>query len=196
MLRNFDVRQEETLNTTVAEAMLATLASPPLFTSASISKDSSIFEYIGADITLSNPTLQVIVEAHGRFGEDASIACLLNIGCGYPGIIRSPESSQSAAWIQFLEKIVTESEQKAEEIKSQMGHLGIYHRFSVTRGLERETGISESETGGTIAHTAVYLTGFDVSRKIDICVELMKPRDSVTLLDQIGKSTSRRRKHL
>jgi hypothetical protein len=37
MLRDFDVPQEEDPNFTIAEDMLATLASPPLFTLASIS---------------------------------------------------------------------------------------------------------------------------------------------------------------
>jgi hypothetical protein len=195
MLRNFGVRQEEALNLTIAEAMLATLASPPLFTSTSIFKNSSTFEYTGADITLSNPTRQTIAEAYGTFGEEARIACLLNIGCGHPGIIKSPGSSHSIAWIQFLEKIVTDSEQKAEEIKSQMGHLGLYHRFSVTRGLEREKDVSEPESGDAITHTVVYLTGFDVSKKMDICVDSLRLRDGVASLEQLRKHIECRREH-
>jgi hypothetical protein len=187
MFRNFDVGQEEALNLTIAEAMMATLASPPLFISESIVKDSSTFEYTSASTSLSNPTRQIISEAYGTFGEEPHVACLLSIGCGHPGIIKSPDSSDEVTWIQFLEKLATDSEQKAAEIQSQMGHLSLYHRFSVTRGLERETDIAGPETGDIIAHTAVYLTGFDVSRKMDLCAESLRVRDGVISLEQLSK---------
>jgi hypothetical protein len=179
MFRNFDVRREEAVNVTIAEAMMTTLASPPLFTSTRIVKDSSTFKYISSDLTLSNPTQQVISEASATFSEERRIACLLSIGCGHPGVIKSPNSPDKATWIEFLEKLATNSEQKAEELQAQMGHLGLYHRFSVTRGLEMETHIPGSQIWDIIAHTAVYFTGFDVSRKMDLCAESLRVRDGV-----------------
>jgi hypothetical protein len=93
MFRNFDVRREEALNVTLAEAMMTTLASPPLFNSTWIVKDSSTFEFISSDLTLSNPTQQVISEAYKAFSEGRRVACLLSIGCGHSGVIKSPDSS-------------------------------------------------------------------------------------------------------
>jgi hypothetical protein len=187
ILRNFDASQDEALNFTIAEAMLATLASPPLFTPLSISKGISTFEYISGDLTLSNPTLMIVSEAHETFGQEARVACLLNIGSGHPGFISAPDGSDLVSWNQFLEKVVKDSEQKAEEIEAQMGNLGLYHRLSVTRGLEEQTAMKTAIARDAIGHTVVYLAGAAVSRKLDLCAKLLTHRDGVVSLNQLSK---------
>ena len=168
--------------------MLATLASPPLFAPISIINGRSTFEYISGDLTLSNPTMMIVSEAYETFGEQAHVACLMNIGSGHPGLISPPDGSDLASWNQFLEKIVKDSEQKAEEIDTQMGNLGLYHRFSVTRGLERQTETTTTTTAGdAIGHTAVYLSGAAVSRKLDLCAKLLTRRDGIASLKQLSK---------
>ncbi|KIM24491.1 hypothetical protein M408DRAFT_232186 [Serendipita vermifera MAFF 305830] len=131
ILRNFSVRREKTPNLTVAEALLVTLATPPLFTPTQISKDSAAFEYMGADWTLSNPTEEIITEAYEAFGAEERVACVMSLGCGHPGVFVAPNVSDIAAWNEFLENLVTSSERKAQAIDSRMGHLGLYHRFSI-----------------------------------------------------------------
>jgi hypothetical protein len=182
MIRNFDA-SEVKLNFTIAEAMLATLASLPLFTPISI----STVEYISSDLKFSNPTLTVISEAYEAFGEEARVACLMNIGTGHPGFISLPSNSDVYSWSQFLDKVVKDSEQKAEEIESMMGNLGLYHRFSVTRGLEGETQTNTSTTGDAIEFTTMYLAGVSVSRKLEICVDSLRLRDGVASLGQLSK---------
>jgi hypothetical protein len=167
--------------------MLATLASPPLFAPLSISKGISTFEYISGDLTLSNPTLMIISEGYEAFGQEARVACLLNIGSGHPGFISPPDGSDLASWSQFLEKIVMDSEQKAEEIEAQMGNLGLYHRLSVTRGLEEQTTVKTTTTGDVIGYTVVYLAGAAVSRKLDLCAKLLTHRDGIVSLKQLSK---------
>jgi hypothetical protein len=162
--------------------MLATLASPPLFAPLSISKGISTFEYISGDLTLSNPTLMIVSEAYEAFGQEAHIACLLNIGSGHPGLISSPDGSDLTSWNQFLEKVVKDSEQKAEEIDAQMGNLGLYHRLSVTRGLEEQTAVKTTTAGDVIGYTVVYLAGVAVSRKVDLCAKLLTHRDAIVSL--------------
>jgi len=184
MIRNFQVRQEEALNLTITEAMLATLASPPLFASTSVFKDASTFEYISADLTLSNPTRQIIVEAYGTFGEEARVACLLSLGCGHPGIAPSPDDSEMTSWIQFLTRIVMDSERKAQDIDGQMGHLGLYYRFCVPQGLEQESPSLKPE--GILAHTVVYLSSAPVSSKITECTDSIKLRDGLASLEQLS----------
>jgi hypothetical protein len=100
MLRDLDVSQEEDPNFTIAEAMLATLASPPLFTPASI----PTVEYIGGDPKFSNPTLTIVSEAYKVFGEDVCLACLMNLGCSHPGFLSPPSSSDLNSWKEFLDK--------------------------------------------------------------------------------------------
>jgi hypothetical protein len=168
MLRNFDAGQDDELNFTIAEAVLATLASPPLFIPASISK----LEYISGDLKLSNPTLTIVSEAYEAFGEQARVACLMSLGTGHPGFISPPSTSDLDSWNQFLDNVVKDSEQKAEEIESQLGNLGLYHRFSVTRGLEGERQTNASTIGDAIEYTVVYLNVVAVSRKLEIFAEI------------------------
>jgi hypothetical protein len=187
ILRNFDASQDEALNFTIAEAMLATLASPPLFGPLSISKGISTFEYISGDLMLSNPTLMIVSEAYEAFGQEARVACLFNIGSGHSGFISSPDGSDLASWSQFLEKVVKDSEQKAEEFEAQMGNLGVYHRLSVTRGLEEQTAVKTTTAGDAIGHTVIYLDGAAVSRKLDLCAKLLTHRDGIVSLKQLSK---------
>jgi hypothetical protein len=167
--------------------MLATLASPPLFIPLSISNGTSTFEYISGDLALSNPTLMIVSEAYEPFGQEARVACLMNIGSGHPGFISPPDSSDLASWNQFLEKVVKDSEQKAEEIDAQMGNLGLYHRLSVTRGLEGQTEVKTTTAGDAIGHTVIYLAEAAVSRKLDLCAKLLMRRDGVISLKQLSK---------
>jgi len=186
-LRNFDIRQQQTLNVTIAEALLATLATPPRFSSASLFKDAAALEYVGGELTISNPAREVIAEGHGVFGPEGLIACLLSLGCGHSGVIVAPEESDSAGWSQFLEKLFRDNEQKAQIIEAQMGHLGLYHRFSVTRGLERRTSTNTPKLGDVLAHTAVYLSAVTISRKMDLCVDSIKIRDGIASLEQLSE---------
>jgi hypothetical protein len=190
MIRNFQVRQEEALNLTITEAMLATLAGPPLFASTSVFKDASTFEYISANLTLSNPTKQIIREAYGAFGEEARVACLLSLGCGHPGVAMSPEDSDLAAWVQFLTRLVMDSERKAEDIDRQMGHLGLYYRFCVPQGLEQSQGTPSPNSEDILAHTVVYLSDEPISSKMTECVDSLKLRDGSALLEQLSQSHS------
>ena len=182
ILRNFEASQEGP-NFTIAEAVLVTLSSPPLFTPASISK----LEYIGGDLRFSNPTLTIISEANETFGEESPVACLMNIGSGHSGFISPPDNSDLDSWNQFLDKVVKDSEQKGEELESLMGSLGLYHRFSVTRGLEGEKRTEGTTIGDFVEYTSVYIAGIAVSRKLGYCVDLLRRRDGIASLGKLSK---------
>ena len=170
---------------TIAEALLTTLSTPPLFASVSIFKDAATFEYTGADLTLSNPTREIIAEAHAAFGGEKRVACLLNLGSGRLGVFSSPESTAISEWNQFLQRLAADGERKADGLESQMGPSGLYHRFSVTSGLKGSTFL---RPGDIVTHTSVYLAETSVSRKVDICVESLKLRDGVSSLEQLSQS--------
>ena len=187
-LRNFNVRQEPALNLTITEALLATLATPPLFAPTSIFKDAATFKYIGGDLSLSNPTRELISEAHSAFGSDERVACLLSLGCGHLGLIDVPKNPDLTSWNRLLENMVMNNQQRAQEIESQMGHLGIYHRYSVTRGLERSNSTTDPEPGEVLAHTGVYLADVAVSRNLDLCAKLLEVRDGGASLEQLSES--------
>ena len=184
-LRNYDVDQDQAVDLTIAEALMATLSTPPSFTPLSISKDASTFEYTGADWTLSNPTHEIISEAHTVFGAEERVACLLSLGCGRPGVFSVPEDRDSVEWNQFLGRLADDGERKAQRLESQMGPSGLFHRFSVTSGLENPASLGP---GDIMTHTIAYLTEVAVSQKMDICVSSLKVRDGVSSLGQLSMS--------
>ena len=177
MMRNFSVKQEPALNCTIAEALLTILAVPPLFIPSSIYKDSATFEYTSGDLALSNPVREILAEAYRAFGPDGRVACLLSLGCGHLGVISVPDDPNLANWNIILERLVGNSGQTAREVGVQMGHLGIYHRYSITRGLEGLALTTATKSGEVLSHTAVYLGEVTVSRNLDACVSLLRIRD-------------------
>ncbi|KIM26631.1 hypothetical protein M408DRAFT_25333, partial [Serendipita vermifera MAFF 305830] len=187
-LRNYRVRQEQASNLTITEAILATLATPPLFSSTSIVKDAATFEYVGADYVLSNPTREIIANAYEAFGPDRHVACLISLGSGYSGITSFPNDSSLDQWNNFLKKLVTDSEQVAQSIDSQMGHLGLYYRLCVSHGLEKSSTAKAAEPGPIIAHTSNYLTDVSVSRRVDQCIGWLKSREGISTLEQLKHS--------
>ena len=166
--------------------MHATLATPPFFTPIPIFKVASTFEYMGADLTLSNPTREIIAEANRVFGGEAPVACILGVGCGHPGIFKAPEESDLAGWNSLLERLAADSEQRAQSIQAQIGHLGLYCRFCVIRGLEVGEVATIPDAGILLTHTAVYLSDVAVSRKLAMCVDTLKLRDGVASLEQLS----------
>jgi hypothetical protein len=186
-LRNFSVRQEQALNITIAKAILATLATPPLFSSTSIFKDEATFEYVGADLVLSNPIREIVSEAHACFGPDEHVACLLSIGCGHAGLLSVPDGSDMASWNNFFRKIVADSEKEAQNATRQMGHLGLYLRFSVNCGLDISPLNADVSPEEILADRSSYLSGISLSEKVDRCAELLKLRAGISSLEQLSK---------
>lgn len=187
MIRNFATRREQTLDLTIAEALSATLATPPLFTSTSIIKDAANFEYISADWTLSNPTQEIIAEAYGVFGTEERVACRISLGCGHPGVFSAPGPSDPVEWTRFINNLVSDADCKAESLDSQMGHLGFYSRFSVDSGLETTELSRSPDFGHIVAHTKVYVDKGSVTRRMDLCIEMVRMRDGTVTLDQLSK---------
>jgi hypothetical protein len=175
------------MNITISDALLVTLATPPLFSSTSISKDAAKFEFLGGDLIISNPAQEVLAEAHEAFGSERYAASLLSIGCGHPGVIATPTDASLTNWNIFLDKIITDNEQKAQVMERQMGHLGLYYRLSVTRGLERTDSTIRPKPGVIIAHTSVYMAEASTTHIMDRCVESLKTKDGVASLGQLSK---------
>ncbi|KIM27322.1 hypothetical protein M408DRAFT_311186 [Serendipita vermifera MAFF 305830] len=186
ILRNYSSRQDQTPNLTITEAVLATLAIPPFFNSTQVLKNASTFDYIGADWTLSNPTQEIVAEAHESFGAEEKVACLLSLGCGHAGIFATPETSAISEWNRLLERLAMDGERKAESIGSQMGRLGLYHRFNVRGGLERAGRMANMMNPGVIMqHTQAYLGELQVSQQIEVCTNALRLRIPVASLDQL-----------
>jgi hypothetical protein len=190
VLRNHVIRQEPPTNLTLAEAMFATSAIPPMFTPISIGKDFSTFEYVSGDLGLSNPIREVMAGAHHAFGNEATVACLLSVGCGHSGIKSPPGTSDSAARIDFLERVAMDSEKAAQDISSQMSQLSIYYRLSVNHGLEAPQSRAWTDPKTSTTRTAVYLERLEVTELVDRCVDSIKTGHGSATLERLSESTN------
>ena len=183
--RNHAIRQEPPTNLTIAEAMLTTCATTPLFTPISIGKDFSTFEYISGELGLSNPIREIIAGAHQTFGDEATVACLLSIGSGHSGVKSVPSTSDATARVDFLERVAMDSEKTAQEIAMQLSQLTIYHRFSVNRGLETVQSRAWPDPEAIAAHTTVYLNDLEVVKVVARCVDAIKTGHGSATLEQL-----------
>jgi predicted acylesterase/phospholipase RssA len=188
ILRNYTTSNEPAVDLTIAEAMLATCSTPPIFTPTIISKDFANFEYIAADIGLSNPIREIIAEAHRAFGDEVTVSCLLSVGCGHPGVSSAPNNSDGTSWTDFLEGVAKDSEKTAQNIATQMSQLTLYHRLSVKYGLENGH-VHEWKDPDTITtHTTNYLNDLDIVVLLDRCVDTIKHGDGFTTLERLSTS--------
>jgi len=188
LLRNYVARHEPPTNLTVAEAMLASCATPPLFVPASIGKDYATFGYTGGDLALSNPIREILAEAHRVFEDQATVRCLLSVGCGHPGILRTPNNSDAtAAWASFFRQLAMDSEKTAREINVQMSQLTLYHRLSVTSGLEGSQTCSGRCVNAIVALTSSYLNEIEIVDSLSRCAETIKNGDASSTLEQLSR---------
>lgn len=167
--------------------MFATCATPPSLYSIKVEKDFSIFEYISAELSLSNPLRAIVDVAHRVFGNEAVVTSLLSIGCGHPGVNASPDTSDATSQLAFLERIAMDGERTAQEIGRQMGNLTLYRRFSVDYGLETSNYRLWQDPVGISTQTSNYLEKLDVAEALDGCVETIKSRLGFTTLEQLSE---------
>jgi hypothetical protein len=190
VLRNHVIRQEPATNLHLAEAMFATSAIAPMFTPISIGNDFSAFEYSSGDLGFSNPIREVIAGAHHAFGDKATVACLLSIGCGHSSAQSLPGTSNPVARIDFLDQLAMDSEKVAQDMSSQMTQFPVYYRFSVNYGQEALRSRAWTDPETSTARTAAYLKGLDVTELVDYCVNSIKTRHGPATLGQLSKSTN------
>ena len=69
---------------------------------------------------------------------------------------------------------------------SQMVNLRLYHRFSVSRGLEVLSPNNEITYQNIVTQTSVYLDDLSLSEKVDQCSELLRIRDGTASLEQLS----------
>ncbi|PVG02351.1 hypothetical protein CPB86DRAFT_725334 [Serendipita vermifera] len=185
--RTYSVRTEQDPDITVVDAALTTCAHSPYFPPVIVDTPSSQGEYVGGSIGTNNPCKQVISEACDLFGGDTRVACLLSLGTGHPGItsLCPKNEGDDEEYLRVLQAMANDSEQTAESVNTQMGHLGIYFRLSVEQGLQTK---ENSTLAWIIAQTKSYLDHKDTSRKVDHAIERLKLRQGLVALNQLKYS--------
>ncbi|PVF99825.1 hypothetical protein CPB86DRAFT_755916 [Serendipita vermifera] len=216
LLRSYPVRNTLiNYKPTVVETLRTAWATPNLFPPVRIGPLYREEEIVSAVHGYNNPTLEVLKEALDVFGSNAYLSCLLSLGAG-KGIIKSFGAGASGAGgaagapredsletgknesnnpMSILEQLTTDGESIAEEAFRRIGNLGIYFRFSVSRGLDfddvaaQRDGVS-TKFGEIIAHTTGYLLENTTSSYLDKAIASAE-RPSTISLEAINRSRSR-----
>jgi hypothetical protein len=183
--RTYPVRTGPSSIITVIDAVLATCASQPAFESVSFGAGHKKQEYIG-DIGVNNPVRDVIAEAQTLFGKDSSVASILSVGCGHPGVISMASNGDATALQAVLRDITLDCERQAQEAQEQIGHLGIYFRFSVEQGMQRSQPTSADDLSWIATQTEVYLAETGVSSKVEELLNSWDAGIGVITLDQLS----------
>jgi hypothetical protein len=152
------------------DAVLATCAAQPEFIPATVGTGFRKVEYISPGIGASNPIRHVLSEAQKYFGGEPSISLLLSLGSGHPGVISLPRDGGSDALYQMTQKLAVDCEEKAREIQEQVDEEGVYFRFSVEQGMQRDLDADVDELGWIVTQTDVYLADPITVKKIEDCV--------------------------
>jgi hypothetical protein len=133
-----------------------------------------------------NPTRELVSEAYNLFGEDAHVSTILSLGSGHLGALAAPSVGLKDKWAEISTEMVKGCEQVAQEMEMQVGHLGVYYRFSVDQGLQRIYGVDLDDISWLNAQVHSYLAEAQVSRKLDHCVENLRLRQGQVTLGQLS----------
>ncbi|KIM27688.1 hypothetical protein M408DRAFT_24339, partial [Serendipita vermifera MAFF 305830] len=155
-LRSYPVRSQQILPVTVIEAALASCAAISQFDPVTVGTGRKKKEYIAAGLGAANPIREVITEAHSLFGGESTVACLLSVGTGHPGIITLTSGQGDVDLHRAMRDIMSDCTQKARELEDQIGQSGIYFRFSVEQGMENNVS-NVMDTAWMVTQTETYL---------------------------------------
>jgi hypothetical protein len=186
-LRTYPVRSQPSSTISVVEAVLATCATQPEFTPISCGSSFNSREYIAAS-GASNPIYEVITEAHLLFGGDSSVACLLSLGIGHPGIITLPFAGGEATLHRIMRDMMHNCEQRAQEIEQRIGRVGIYSRFSVEQGMQNNHPGKPVDVAWIVTQTEDYLTRHETGDKLDLFMQIFGAQNGLITLDQLSSS--------
>jgi len=184
-LRTYRVSARLPSKVTVIEAALAACATPAMFAPISSGSGYRKIEYIGAGLGANNPIREVITEAHLLFGGDSRISCILSLGIGNPGIIMLPLGGGNLS-LQTLHDMMDDCEQRAQEIDRQIGHLGVYFRFSVEQGMQNNQPDETIDPNWVMAQTTAYLEDHTTNRKIGTFIQNSTSTSGPVTLDHLG----------
>jgi len=211
ILRTYRTRSDHRRqDITVLDAILATCASQPDFLPITIGIEHRKQHFVGAGTGLrtNNPVRELISEAHLYFSGPSRVTSLVSFGSGHPGVLALPRESggdecnppptsplegqgpsRHDAWVKAVRGCMMDAEQTAQEMAMQMGHLGVYFRFSVEQGMQQEKSLRSenvADMGEVLVQTAAYMDTHEVSQRLDNCVESLESQLGLPTLDQLS----------
>ncbi|KIM20375.1 hypothetical protein M408DRAFT_138671 [Serendipita vermifera MAFF 305830] len=189
-LRTYPIRNQPSSNITIIEAVLATCATQPTFSPVPFGARYKKREYIAAGFGANNPVREVIGEAHSLFGEASTVASLLSLGTGHPGIISWPLDSSELGLHTTIRDVMNDCEQRAQEIEERIGRVGIYSRFSVQQGMQKGHPGQVVDPEWITTQTESYLNEHHSGNKLDRFVKNATAKIGSISLDQLKHAGS------
>ncbi|EUC61082.1 patatin-like phospholipase [Rhizoctonia solani AG-3 Rhs1AP] len=188
LFRSYTVTANPGPDSTIWEALYATMAHPDLFKSIEIVDSSVSQSFVGGELGCSNPIAHVLSEVK-RVYPDRQVACIISIGAGHTRTIQVPSPSR---WRRTQDVIVMkdmaiDGERVAEEMVARFeGTSGVYFRFNVDQGLQNMRDGSWERLGEAMQHTKAYLRRGDTNQKLDGAVLASMQRRGIISTTNIG----------
>ncbi|CAE6375220.1 unnamed protein product [Rhizoctonia solani] len=193
LFRSYTVTANPGPDSTIWEALYATMAHPDLFKSIEIVDSSVSQSFVGGELGCSNPIAHVLSEVK-RVYPDRQVACIISIGAGHTRTIQVPSPSR---WRRTQDVIVMkdmaiDGERVAEEMVARFeGTSGVYFRFNVDQGLQNMRDGSWERLGEAMQHTKAYLRRGDTNQKLDGAVlASMQRRGIISTTNIAGQISS------
>jgi hypothetical protein len=130
----------------------------------------------------------VITEAHRLFGGDSSVASLLSLGIGHPGIITLPSAGGEDTLQRIMRDMMDDCERRAQEIEQRIGRVGVYSRFSVEQGMQNDHPGRPVDAAWIVTQTEDYLTQHDTEEKLELIMQIFGTQTGPITLDQLSLS--------
>jgi hypothetical protein len=92
--------------------------------------------------------------------------------------------------------MINDCEQRAQEIERQIGRVGIYFRFSVEQGMQKDRLGLVAEPSQVVAQTQSYIADERIGEKIGEFIRSFDTAARLITLDQLGRFTSLRVSHI
>lgn len=184
-LRTYPLRSQLASPITIIDAILSTCAVQPTFSPVTSGSGYNKKEYIASILGAANPVRELITEAHSLFGGDSSVASLLSVGAGHPGVLfLAPDGGANLHAV--MHNMMNDCEQRAQEMERQIGRVGIYFRFSVEQGMQNDCLGPVVDPGQVVAQTESYMADHMTEEKISGFVQNFDAATRLITLDQLG----------
>lgn len=194
LLRSYQGRSFHSPSCTIVDAALATLASPGLMEPITIEGVGTSEDFIDADISCSNPTLELLREASDVFGPHIQIFSIVSLGCGR----ENPDvNSKGGTTGPSARELVTAQthisiacERTHEDLQRRTRNLNIYFRFNPGRDLNSSQTEEWKQVSFHKIQTMSYLQMELVSQRLDAAVNALHSSLTGVLLSVLSKYLS------
>jgi len=167
LFRTYETPKNPSYDCTIVEGARATCATPEIFECIDIGPPYLRSTYIGGEWRSNNPTHSVVSEAKVVF-PSRQISCLLSLGTGKINVLGFSKLSQ------VLKRISQDCERTHQRVAERFDPE-IYFRLNVDQGLHRMSWEDWKHLPAVEVHSKQYLMEAEISRRVDLLVEKLKP---------------------